>query len=161
MAAEPPHDKTPPQRPTAVARFQRLFRLAAEVEVGKHDLERYEEFLDERIYALLLRGEANAKASGDLIIEPWDLPVTAGLQECIQAFKKMDETLELQPILDRLEKRPPLEFAYRDETEAMLPAIGGGLTVALARAFKIIDSEQKHPQPEQWHRGIQIFKLLL
>ena len=73
----------------------------------------------------------------------------------------MDETIELQPILDRLEKRPPLEFDYSDETEAMLPAIGGGVSVALARAFKIIDPERRHPQPEQWDRAKQIFDLLL
>ena len=130
-----------------------MFRVAAELELGKADLERYEAFLDERVYSLLLRGEANAKWSGDLIIEPWNVPITAGLQECIHVFNKMDETIELQPILDRLEKRPPLGLVYSDDTEGMLPEIGGGLTVALARAFKILDPALKHPHSEHWDRG--------
>ena len=29
-----------------------------------------------------------------------------------QAFEKLDETIALRPILDRLAKRPPLELAY-------------------------------------------------
>jgi hypothetical protein len=161
MVAELPPDKMPPPHPTAITRFQRLFRVAAELELGKADLGRYEEFLDERVYSLLLRGEANAKWSGDPLIEPWNVPITAGLQECIRVFDKMDETIELQPILGRLEKRPPLGLVYSDETEGMLPGIGGGLTVALARAFKILDPGLKHPNSEHWDRANRIFDLLL
>ena len=73
----------------------------------------------------------------------------------------MDETIELQPILDQLEKRPPLGLVYSDETEGMLPGIGGGLTVALARAFKILDPGLKHPNSEHWDRANRIFDLLL
>src|ERR1700733_4235095 len=108
MVAELPPDKMPPPQPTAITRFQRLFRVAAELELGKADLERYEEFLDKRIYSLLVRGEANAKWSGGLIFDPGNVPIPAGLQECITVLKKRDETLEPPPILDRLEKRPPL-----------------------------------------------------
>jgi hypothetical protein len=161
MVAELPPDKMPPPQPTAITLFQRVFRVAAELELGKADLERYEEFLNRRIYSLLLRGEANAKWSGDVIIEPWNVPITAGLQECINAFKTIDETIELQPILDRLEKQPPLGLIYSDDTEGMLREIGGGLSVALARAFKIIDPELKHPHSEHWDHANRIFNLLL
>jgi hypothetical protein len=94
-------------------------------------------------------------------MQPWNLPITTGLQECIQAFKKMDETIALQPILDRLAKRPPLELDYSEETEASLPGVVGGLSVALARAFKIIDPELKNPRIKQWERANQMFDLLL
>jgi hypothetical protein len=33
--------------------------------------------------------------------------------------------------------------------------------VALARAFKLIDSDVKHPTTEDWERALQIFDLLL
>ncbi len=89
------------------------------------------------------------------------MPITAGLQECINAFKKMDETIELQPILDRLEKQPPLVLIYSDDTEEMLREIGGGLSVALARAFKITDPGLKHPHSEHWDHANRIFSLLL
>lgn len=161
MIAQLPSDKMPPPRPEGVRQFQRLFREAAGLNLDKADLKRYEEFIDHRIYRLLLRAEANAKAGSDVLIEPWDLPITAGLQECIEQFRKMDETIELAPILDRLAHRPPLQYSYSDETEAMLPDIAGGLGIALARALKIIEPDLKNPQTRQWELGSRIFELLL
>jgi hypothetical protein len=83
------------------------------------------------------------------------------LQESIHAFKTIDEIIELEPILDHLTARPPLDLAYSDETEAQLPDIVGGLSVALARAFKIIDPNLKNPATEHWRRSFQIFDLML
>jgi Domain of unknown function (DUF1931) len=161
MIAQLPSDKMPPPRPEGVPRFQRLFREAAGLNFDKADLKRYEDFIDHRIYRLLLRAEANAKAGGDVLIEPRHLPITAGMQECIEQFRKMDEKIELAPILDRLAHRPPLQFSYSDETEAMLPDLAGGFGVAVARALRIIEPELKNPQTRQWELATRIFELLL
>ena len=71
-----------------VARFERFFRAAAGLDVDKDDLRRFDDFLNDKIYDLLLRGQANAKANGRDVIEPQDLPITKGLQESIYAFKR-------------------------------------------------------------------------
>lgn len=144
-----------------IAKFERFFRLAAGLDVDKADLKRYDEFVDRKIYDLSLRGQAAAKANGRVIIEPWDLPITKGLQERIHEFESIDEEIELAPILDRLTARPPLDLPFSEETEARLPGIVGGLSVALARAFKLIDPNVKNPQTEQWERSFRIFDLLL
>lgn len=161
MIAQLPSDKMPPPRPEGVRQLQRLFREAAGLNLDKADLKHYEEFVDQRIYRLLLRAEANAKAGGDVLIEPRNLPITAGLQECIEQFRKMDEQIELAPLLDRLAHRPPLQFSYSDETEAMLPDLAGGFGVALAQALKIIEPDLKNPQTRQWELATRIFELLL
>jgi hypothetical protein len=161
MVAERSLDRTAPIHVMAVARFERFFRLAAGLDVDKQDLKRHSDFINHKIYDLLVRGVAAAKANGRDIIEPFDLPIAKGLQECIHAFREIDEEIELQPILDRLAARPPLELAYSDETEARLPAIAGGLSVALARSFKVIDPHQKHPHGEQWDRAVQLFDIVL
>jgi hypothetical protein len=161
MVAQQSIDRTARSHVMGVARFERFFRLAAGLDVDKQDLKRYSDFVNHRIYDLLLRGVAVAKANGRDIIEPFDLPITKGLQECIHAYREIDEEIELQPILDRLAARPPLELAYSDETEARLPAIAGGLSVALARSFKVIDPHQKHPHGEQWDRAVQLFDIVL
>ena len=57
--------------------------------------------------------------------------------------------------------RPPLDLAYGVETEARLPEVAGGLSLALARTFKIIDPDLKNPQSEHWERSFRIFDLLL
>src|SRR6202045_2026674 len=155
-------DRTAPSTHVmGVARFERFFRTAGRLDVDKQDLKRYSEFINHKVYDLLLRGEAAAKANGRDIIEPFDLPITKGLQESIHAFREIDEKIELQPILDYLTARPPLDLAYSDATEARLPAIAGGLSVALARTFKILDPDLKNPETKHWERCFQIFDLLL
>jgi hypothetical protein len=160
IAALQPRDRLP-SHVMSVSKFERFFRMAAELDVDKEDLRRYNEFVNHKLYDLLVRGEANAKANGRDIIQPFDLPITKGLQERIHEFRSMDEQIELQPILDHLTARPPLDLAYSDELEERLPAVAGGLSVALARAFKIIDPELKNPQTKHWQRSFEIFDLLM
>jgi hypothetical protein len=145
----------------AIARFERFFRKAASLDVDKADLKRYSDFINQKIYDLLLRGQAGAKANGRDIIEPFDLPITKGLQESIHEFAKLDEEIELKPILEQLTGLPQLDLGYSYETEARLPGIVGGLSIALARTFRIIDPDLKNPQSEHWERSFRIFNLLL
>jgi hypothetical protein len=161
MIAALPSDRMPPPHPTGIARFERFFRVAARLDVDKQDFKRYREFVNRKVYDLLIRAEAAAKANGRDIIAPFDLPITKGLQECIHAFRQMDEAVELEPILDDLTARPPLDLAYSEETEARLPEVVGGLSVALAHSFKIIDPALKNPQSQHWERSFAIFDLLL
>ena len=135
-----------------IARFERFFRVAAGLNVDKQDLKRYSDFVEQKLYDLLLVGQATAHANTRDIIEPFDLPITKGLQESIHVFKGIDAELAL---------RPPLDLAYSDETEGRLPGIAGGLSVALARTFKIIDPRVRNPRNEEWKRGHQIFTQLL
>ena len=145
----------------SIAKFERFFRIAASLDIDKADLRRYNEFVNHKIYDLLLRSQATAKANGRDIIAPFDLPITKGLQESIHAFRDIDEEIELKPILDSLTALPPLDLDYSEETEAQLPGIVGGLSVALARSFKIIDPGLKNPQTQHWERAFRLFDLLL
>ncbi|GII62827.1 hypothetical protein Skr01_29120 [Sphaerisporangium krabiense] len=145
----------------AVPRFERLFRSAAGVDVDKDDLRRYGDFVNGKVHDLLLIGQAHAKANRRDIIEPWDLPVTKGLQESIHRFGLLDEDIELKPILEQLAALPPLDLSIGEETIGRLPEIVGGLSVALARTFKIVDPDVKNPATEQWERAIDVFDLLL
>lgn len=144
-----------------VAKFERFFRSAAGVTVDKDDLKRYSAFVNSKLHDLLLVGEATAKANLRDIVEPWDLPVTKGLQEALHVFKKMDEKIELAPILEHLAALPPLDLPISAETEARLPVVAGGLSVALARTFKVIDPALRTPHAPHWERTFEIFNLLL
>jgi hypothetical protein len=154
-------DSVPSTHATGVPLFERFFRLAAGLDVDKQDLKRDRDFVNQKIHDLLIRGEAAAKANGRNTIAPFDLPITKGLQECIDEFRQIDEKIELTPIIDYLTARPPLDHAYGPETEAMLPEITGGLSVALAKSFRIIDPQVKNPRTEHWQRSLEVFDLLL
>lgn len=144
-----------------VAKFERFFRSAAGLDVDKDDLRRYDGFVERKVHDLLLIGQAAARANLRDVIEPWDLPVTKGLQESIHEFQRLDEEIELQPLLDDLVAIGPIDLALGVETEARLPKIAGGLSVALARTFRIIEPERRNPASEQWERAFRIFDLLL
>ena len=161
MIAAVQSNQPPTTHVMSVAKFERFFRIAAGLNVDKQDLKRYSDFINQKVYDLLLRAEATAKANGRGIIEPFDLPITKGLQESIHEFQEIDEQIELHPILDQLTARPPLDLAYDQDTESQLPEIAGGPSVALARTFKIIDGNLKNPATEHWQKCIRIFDLLM
>ncbi|WP_197679512.1 MULTISPECIES: DUF1931 family protein [Bradyrhizobium] len=110
---------------------------------------------------LLVRAKAVTKANGRAVIQPFDLPIIKGLQQSVHEFEKIDEEIELRPILEHLAIQPPLELAYGEGTEDQLPVVVGGLSVALARAFKIIDGDLKNPATRHWQQCFRIFDLLM
>jgi hypothetical protein len=142
-------------------KFERFFRVAGDVTVDRDDVKRYLDFVNDALYDLLIMGQAAAKANLRDGIEPWDLPVTKGLQESMHAFERIDEEIELEPILESLAVRPPLDVTLDEETEARLPLLFGGISVALARAFKLIDAELKAVHSEEWDRTFRLFRLLI
>jgi Domain of unknown function (DUF1931) len=75
------------------------------VDVDRDDIKRYLDFVNDALYDLLLIGQATAKANVRDVILPWDLPVTKGLQESVHAFERLEEEIELRPILESLAAR--------------------------------------------------------
>jgi hypothetical protein len=144
-----------------VAKFERFFRAAASLDIDKDDLRRYNDFIGQKIHDMLLRAEANAQANARDVIEPQDLPIGKGLQECMIQYRRLNEELELQPILDWLAQAPQMDRAPSDETEAELPTVAGGISYALAQTFKVIDPELKNPHGVEWERAIKVFNLIL
>ncbi len=142
-------------------KFERFFRAAGRVDVDREDIKRYLDFVNDAIYDLLIMGQGTAKANARDIIEPRDLPVTKGLQESTHQFERLDEEIELEPILEDLAARPPLDATLSEETQARLPLIFGGVSVALARTFKLIDAELKAVHTEEWERTFSLFRLLI
>lgn len=145
----------------SVARFERFFRLAASLDVDKSDIKRYQDFVNQKIYDLMLIAQGTAKANGRDIILPRDIPVTKGLQESVHAFRELDQELDLAPLLEQVLILPPLDRGLAEETLDGLPQLVGGLSLALARTFKIIDPALKNPNTQAWEQAFEIFNLLL
>ena len=64
MIAAMQSNKRPSSHVMSVAKFERFFRIAAGLDVDKQDLKRYSDFINQKVYDLLLRAEAAAKANG-------------------------------------------------------------------------------------------------
>ncbi len=144
-----------------VNQFHSLFRKAAGLDVDRNDVKRLSAFLEQKIHDMLTVARGAARANGRDVIQPQDLPVTKGLQESIHRFRELEEDLALEPILERLATLPQLEIAVAPEVEQRLPELVGGISVALATTFKLLDPELKNPQTEHWERVEAIFATLL
>lgn len=144
-----------------VSKFERFFRAAASLDMDRNDLKRYGDFVDAKLYDLLVVGQASAKANGRDTVEPWDLPITKGLQESIHRFRRLDEEVELKPILEQLAAHPPLGRTPTQEAEERYPEIIGGLSVALAETFRIMYPDVKNPQTSHWEGVTAVFDRLL
>ena len=148
-----------------VAEFERFFRAAAELDVDRSDLKRFNDFVVDELRDLLLVGQAHATANDHIVVEPQDLPVTKGLDECVQRFKRMDDPSvvvpKLEELLEEIAVRRVVDRSLAEATEARLPDLAGGLSYALAQSFNIVDPKLRNPQTEHWERAFRLFDLLL
>jgi hypothetical protein len=144
-----------------IHRLEKLFRRTADLDFDKSDIGRLENFIRHKVEDLVVRGEANAKANDRDVIQPWDLPITKGLQETVHRFRQINAELQLTDYLVGLTGSPPSDLAIGDETQARFSEIAGGLCLALADAFRIIDPSLKNPTTRDWERAYRLFDLLL
>jgi hypothetical protein len=142
-------------------RIKELFHAAAGLSIDNNDVKRYEDFVDETLYDLLLMAVVSARANGRDILQSSDLPLTKGLQERMREFEKLAREIPVEAVLDQLARHPPLDAAPSDEVEARLPAIVGGLSVALAQCFVVLKPHSKNPGSGEWNQAIDLFNLLL
>ncbi|WRL61842.1 DUF1931 family protein [Blastococcus brunescens] len=54
--------------------------------------------------------------------------------------------------------RAPADATFSDETEQLLPELFGGLSLALARAFRSVDPEVVNPSTQHWDRVTDLFR---
>jgi hypothetical protein len=146
---------------TGTTRFQRFFRVVAGLNVDKDDVRRYNDFVNQKIYDLLIIGRDTARANGREVILPSDLPIARGLRQSIHDFDDLEGELQLEPLLDRLAVRPQLGVALDEETEGQIPHIVGGLSVALARTFRLVTPDLKNPSTSHWEQALRVFDQLL
>jgi hypothetical protein len=154
----------PSEEETGVAgipEFERFFRSVASIDVDKEDLRRYREFVDQEVDYIAIAGRNAAKWNNRDVIAPQDLPITAGLQERMREFDKLDVAAEVRELLGRTLRRPPDDVTFGEETEDVLREVFGGLSVALARSFRIIDPDVANPSTQHWDRAFQLFRLLI
>jgi hypothetical protein len=143
-----------------IPELQRFFREAAGIDVDKSDLDRYRAFVDEKVDDIAIAGRDAAIWNGRDVIAPQDLPITKGLQERMREFGKMQAADDLRQWLGQTLRRPPDDVTFGEETEAVLTDVFGGISIALARSFRILDPEVTSPQTPHWDRAFDLFRLV-
>ncbi|WP_241524324.1 DUF1931 family protein [Mycobacterium paraense] len=145
--------------PMGIPLFERFFRSAAGIKVDKNDVRRFQDFVDEQIDSIAIAGRDAAKWNGRDVIVPQDLPITKGVQERMREFAKLDEAEEVRDLLRQVVRRPPADVTFSEDTEQMLLELFGGLGIALARSFRLIDPALENPSTQHWDRACDFFRL--
>jgi hypothetical protein len=70
----------------SVAKFEQFFGIAAGLDVDKQDLKRYSDLINQKIYDLLIRAQATAKANGRVIDGDLKHPHAEHWQRCFRIF---------------------------------------------------------------------------
>jgi len=142
-------------------KLEALFRKAASLDIHKGHAKDITDIVEKKLHDLLLAGERNANMNGRDVIWESDLPITKGLQETIISFKKLEEELPIEDILNYLSTVPPLKYPLSADLEAKLPEITGALLVVLAKVMKEIDSESRQVNHELIETSSKILDLTL
>jgi hypothetical protein len=69
-----------------IAKFERFFRVAAGLNVDKSDLKRYRDFVNGKIYDLLLRGQERRKQTAASSSSPLIRPSRRGCRKASTSF---------------------------------------------------------------------------
>jgi hypothetical protein len=146
--------------PSEVSLFERFFRVVGGLRIDKNDIRRFRSFVDEQIDDIAIAGRNSASWNGRDVIYPQDLPITKGVQERMREFDKLDEADEIRALLAQEVRRPPAEVTFDEETEQLLPEVFGGISIALARVFRVIDPKLTNPATEHWERAFTLFRLV-
>ena len=96
------------------------------------------------------------------VIEPWDLPITKGLQESTHAFQRLEEEIESahSGVADG-QAAALLRDPGRGDRGQATAAVRRHQRLALARTFKLIDAELKAVHSEEWEGTFNLLRLLI
>jgi hypothetical protein len=146
--------------PSGIPVFQHFFRSVAGIKIDKNDVRRFRKFIDEEIDDIAISGRNSATWNGRDVVVAQDLPITKGVQERMREFDKLEEAQEIRELLRQVVRQPPGDVTFADETEDLLPELFGGLSIALARSFRVVDPTVSNPSPEHWDRAFTLFRLV-
>ena len=146
--------------PSGIPVFERFFRSVASIKIDKNDVRRFREFVDEQIDEIAIAGRNSAKWNQRDVIVAQDLPITKGIQERMREFDKLEEAEEIRELLRQVVRRPPGDVTFAEDTEELLPELFGGLGIALARSFRVVDPTVSNPSTEHWNRAFTLFRLV-
>ena len=141
-------------------KLEAVFRKAAGIDLDKSKADEIIDIIEKKFHDMLLVAVEKAGYNGrDVIMEP-DMPVTKGFEESLREFKKLEEEVDVQDVLQFLEQIPPLKYPISSELEAKLPEYIGALMLVIARVLKELGAQRK-PSKEDIERAGRILDLTL
>ena len=141
-------------------KLEELFRRGAGLDIKKGHAKDITDIVEKKLYDLLLMGQIAAEYNARDVIWKYDLPITKGLEQTIDEFKKLEQELELKDVLDVLATYPPT-MTLEIELEKSLVDIAGGLILVLAKTMKALNEENRAVSHELINKASEVMDLTL
>ena len=142
-------------------KLEALFRKVASLDIKKGHAKEITDIAEQKLVDMLVAAERNANMNGRDVIMESDLPITKGLQETIIDFKKLEEEIDIQDVLNFLTTIPPLKYPLSADLEAKLPEVVGAILAVMARVIKIVDGNDRAVDHESIEKAKTIMDLTL
>ncbi|NPA58338.1 MAG: DUF1931 family protein [Aquificae bacterium] len=142
-------------------KLEALMRKGASLDIDKSKAKEITDIVEKKLYDLLLIGERNASYNGREVIWEADVPLTKGFLESLQKFKKLEEEVAAEDVLNFLASMPPLKYPLEAELEKKLPEIVGTLIYILANLIKEVAPASRKPSSEDIERAGKILDLTM
>ncbi len=142
-------------------KIEQLFKKAAGMQLAKNKVKEVEEKVDRKLYDMLVTAEENAGYNDRDVIWLSDMPLTKAMKASMRKFVELEETLELQPILDRLAIHPPLKREMETELEKRVPEIVGTLIYILANIAREFSPGDNVVSEEELKRAFRILDMTI
>ncbi len=142
-------------------KLEKIFRKAASLDIDHSKAKNITDIAEQKLYDLLLIAERNANLNGREVIWEADVPLTKGFLESMQLFKKIEEEIEAQDVLNFLATMPPLKYPLEVELEKKLPEIVGTILFILAKLIKEVSPETRKPSEEDIQKAKEILNLTM
>ena len=142
-------------------KLEAIFRKAAGLDLDHSKAKNITDIAEQKLYDLLLIAERNANLNGREVIWEADVPLTKGFLESMQRFKKLEEEIQVQDVLNFLATMPPLKYPLEIELENKLPEIVGALLFIIANLIKEISPGTRKPSEEDIEKARQVLNLTM
>ena len=143
------------------AKLETLMRKSAGLDLEKNKVKEITDIVEAKLYDLLLIGERNASYNARDVIWESDVPLTKGFLESMQQFRKLEEELPLEDVLNFLASMPPLKYPLEAELEKKLPEIVGTLIYVIAKLIKEISPDTRKPSTEDIEKAKKVLDLTM
>ena len=142
-------------------KLEALFRKGASLDLDKNKAKEVTDIVEKKLYDLLLIGERNASYNARDVIWESDVPLTKGFLESMQRFRKLEEEVPAEDVLNFLAAMPPLKYPLEAELEKKLPEIVGTLIYVLANIIKDISPGTRRPSTEDIEKAGRVLDLTM
>ena len=146
-------------------RLEALYRRFTGLDLDKGRAEEIIEVASKKLEDLLRVGQERAWARGSDVVEWIDLPITRGLAETIEYYRRererlQDPRLDLAPIVDYLTGRIS-GLVIGDSVRENLQDLTATVLLLIGYIIKRIDPKARKPSKEDIERARQILDLTL